>query len=56
VRKAGEEQQRFDKTEMLSFLPPEITATGTTILSRRFKLYYYPPVDKKNDLSKIGPR
>jgi len=26
---------------MLSFLPPEITAAGTTILPRRFKLYHY---------------
>jgi len=26
---------------MLSFLPPEITAAGSTILLRRFKLYHY---------------
>jgi hypothetical protein len=26
---------------MLAFLPPEITAAGTTILPRRFKLYHY---------------
>jgi len=26
---------------MLSFLPPEITAAGTSILRRRFKLYQY---------------
>ena len=26
---------------MLSFLPPEITAAGATILPRRFKLYHY---------------
>src|ERR1019366_9742531 len=37
-RKAAEEQQRFDKTQMLSFLPPEITAAGTTVLPCRFKL------------------
>jgi hypothetical protein len=27
---------------MLSFLPPEITAAGATILPRRLKLYHYP--------------
>jgi hypothetical protein len=40
-QKTAEEQMRFDKTEMLSFLPPEITAAGTSILPRRFKLYDY---------------
>jgi hypothetical protein len=40
-RKAAEEQQRFDKTEMLSFLPPEIAAAGATILPHRFKLFLY---------------
>src|SRR5713226_10776172 len=29
---------------MLSFLPPEITVAGTTILPRRFKLYHYRAV------------
>jgi hypothetical protein len=41
LRKAAEEQQRFDKTWMLSFLPPEITAAH--IPPHGFKLYYYPP-------------
>ena len=35
------EQQRFDKTKMLSFLPLELRGTGATILPRRFKLYHY---------------
>jgi hypothetical protein len=26
---------------MVAFLPPEITAAGTTILPHRFKLYHY---------------
>src|SRR4029077_20403535 len=43
-RKAAEEQQRFDKTQMLSFLPPEITAAGTTILPRRFKTVPLPQI------------
>jgi hypothetical protein len=27
---------------MLSFLSPEITAAGDTLLPRKFKLYFYP--------------
>src|SRR5580692_9762386 len=33
-QKAAEEQQRFDKTYLLSFLPPEITAAVAPILPR----------------------
>jgi len=43
-QKAAEEQQRFDKTQMLSFSPPalpqKITAAGATILPRRLKQYH----------------
>jgi hypothetical protein len=41
LRKAAEEQQRFDKTSMPSFLPPEITAAGSSILPGRFKPRHY---------------
>jgi hypothetical protein len=33
-RKAAEERQRFDKTQMLSFLPPVI-GSGANILRKR---------------------
>jgi hypothetical protein len=41
-----EEQQRFDKTQMLSFLPPEIMAADATLRPPEFKEFqvYYQPV------------
>src|SRR6266568_9202423 len=46
---------------MLSFLPPEITAAGTTILPRRFKLYHYLQIDQfdfrfNSNTRKLDPR
>ena len=41
-RKAAEEQQRFDKRQMPSCLPPGITPAGATTPPRRCKLYHYP--------------
>jgi hypothetical protein len=40
-QKAAEVQQRFDKMEMLSFLPPEITAAAPPSCRAVFKLYHY---------------